>query len=107
MFLNSVINLTAGFRCRRVMGGFTRVLIEKLIIPNRDAMAINSYREYKRREFCKDVKCPIQVELDAQKEGAEQHEAIRHICATDCRYTTYQFHHWLINKGYMIIRPEE
>ncbi|HLP58796.1 MAG TPA: hypothetical protein VK186_08205 [Candidatus Deferrimicrobium sp.] len=68
-------------------------------------MSINGYEDYKRREFCKDVKCPVQLDLDAQEEGSEGYENIRNICKTGCRYTTYQFHHWLINKGYLIVRP--
>ncbi len=67
---------------------------------------IKGYVDYKRREFCKDVRCPIQLELDAQKQGSEEYEKIREICKKDCKYTTYQFHHWLIGKEYLIIRPE-
>lgn len=70
-------------------------------------MSIKGYIDYKRREFCKDVKCPVQLDLDAQKEGSFEYEKIRQTCKTNCRYTTYQFHHWLIEKGYLIIRPEK
>ncbi len=69
-------------------------------------MPIEGYLDYKRREFCKDVKCPVQLELEAQKQGSEEYEKIRQVCKTDCRYTTYQFHHWLTEKGYSIIRPD-
>ncbi|MCU0288416.1 MAG: hypothetical protein MUF15_18725 [Acidobacteria bacterium] len=69
-------------------------------------MSIQGYVDYKRREFCKDVKCPVQLDLDAQKEGSDAYEKIRKICINNCKYTTYQFHHWLINKGYLIVRPE-
>jgi hypothetical protein len=70
-------------------------------------MSIEGYVDYKRREFCKDVKCPVQLELDALKESSLEYEKIRQTCKTNCRYTTYQFHHWLIGKGYLIIRPEK
>ncbi len=70
-------------------------------------MSIEGYVDYKRREFCKDVKCPVQVELDGQREVSDDYEKIRQICKVDCRYTTYQFHHWLIDKGYLIVRPEK
>lgn len=70
-------------------------------------MSIPGYVDYKRREFCKDVKCAVQLELDRQKEGSEEYERIRSICKADCRYTTYQFHHWLIDRGYLIVRPEK
>lgn len=69
-------------------------------------MSIKGYVDYKRREFCKDVKCPVQLELETQKQGSEGYEKIRKICKTDCRHTTYQFHHWLTEKGYLIIRPK-
>jgi len=69
-------------------------------------MTIEGYVEYQRREFCKDVKCPVQLQLNAQEPGSEEHERIRQMCQTDCQYTTWQFHHWLIDKGYLIVRPE-
>jgi hypothetical protein len=68
-------------------------------------MSIAGYIDYQRREFCKDVQCPVQLELDGQQEGSDAYENIRQACKTNCRYTTYQFHHWLINKGYLIVRP--
>jgi len=69
-------------------------------------MSIKGYVDYQRREFCKDVKCPVQLKLSAQKQNSEEYEKIRQKCKTNCRYTTYQFHHWLLEKGYLIIRPE-
>lgn len=68
-------------------------------------MPIAGYIEYQRREYCKDVGCPVQLELDAQTPGAEDYERIRKVCQTNCRHTTYEFHHWLIQKGYLIVRP--
>lgn len=69
------------------------------------AMAPQGYVEYKRREFCKDVKCPNQLDLERQTEGSPQYEAIRKKCGDSCLYTTWQFHHWLIEKGYLILKP--
>lgn len=69
-------------------------------------MSIKGYIDYKRREFCKDVKCPIQLDLETKQQGSEEYKKTRNICKGDCKYTTYQFHHWLIEKGYLIIRPE-
>ena len=69
-------------------------------------MTIKGYVEYKRREFCKDVKCPLQIDLETQEEGSAEYEKIRNQCKTGCLYTTYDFHHWLIDKGYEIVRPE-
>jgi hypothetical protein len=68
-------------------------------------MSIDGYIDYQRREFCKDVQCQVQMELDGQQEGSEVYEKIRQACKTNCRYTAYQFHHWLINKGYLVVRP--
>ncbi len=68
-------------------------------------MVPEGYVEYKRREFCKDIKCPNQLELEKQTEGSTAYEQIRKKCGSACLYTTYQFHHWLIEKGYLIIKP--
>ena len=69
-------------------------------------MPINGYVEYKRREFCKDVKCPLQLQLEAQEEGCSEYERIRQTCRTSCRYTAHQFHRWLIENGFSIVKPE-
>ena len=68
-------------------------------------MSKEGFIDYKRREFCKDIPCPVQVELNRHLTGSEKYEDIRKTCKTDCRYTTYEFHHWLIEKGYLIVRP--
>jgi hypothetical protein len=70
-------------------------------------MTVSGYVEYKSREFCKDVKCPVQLLLNSQKEGSEENEMTRRTCRTDCKHTTWEFHHWLIDKGYIIVRPED
>lgn len=48
----------------------------------------------------------MQLDLDSQKPDSEAYERTRMICKTNCKYTTYQFHHWLIEKDYLIVRPE-
>lgn len=68
-------------------------------------MPIDGYVDYKRREFCRDVECPVQFLLDEQNEGSERYERIREICKKHCIFTTYQFHHWLIEKGFLIVKP--
>ena len=70
-------------------------------------MTIKGYADYKRREFCKDVKCPVQLELEKAAEGSKEYQDTRAVCTNKCRYTTYEFHHWLIDKGYLIVRPEK
>lgn len=69
-------------------------------------MPIDGYVEYQRREYCKDIKCPRQVDLDSKAAGSKEYEKIRQLCKTDCLHTTYEFHHWLIEKAYLIVRPE-
>jgi hypothetical protein len=68
-------------------------------------MASEGYVEYKRREFCKDVKCSVQLDLDKQTEGTPEYENTRQKCSVACLCTTWQFHHWLIEKGYLIVKP--
>ncbi len=70
-------------------------------------MSIPGYVDYQRREYCKDVSCPIQLLLNEQEEGSEAHEKIRSICKGDCIHSTYDFHHWLIGKDYLIVRPKK
>ena len=66
-------------------------------------MTVEGLAEYKRREFCKDVKCPVQIELTSLSEASPAYEQTRKKCSGGCLYTTWQFHHWLIEKGYMIL----
>ncbi|MDR0373745.1 MAG: hypothetical protein LBI79_09430 [Nitrososphaerota archaeon] len=68
-------------------------------------MTPEGYVEYKRREFCKDIQCAVQLELNRQIEGSAAYEQIRKKCSHACLYTTWQFHHWLIEKGYLILKP--
>ena len=70
-------------------------------------MAITGYVAYQRREFCKDIRCPIQRLLEKAPSGTPEYEEVRGICQTRCIHTTYEFHHWLIEKGYEAVRPEK
>jgi hypothetical protein len=70
-------------------------------------MPIEGYTEYQRREYCKDIRCRVQVLLDKQEPDCPEYEEVRNICKTNCIHTTYEFHHWLIEKGYMLVRPDE
>jgi hypothetical protein len=69
-------------------------------------MTPEGFVEYQRREFCKDVQCPMQMELNRHVEKSEAYERTRQKCSTACLYTTWQFHHWLIEKGYLILKPK-
>jgi len=70
-------------------------------------LPVEGYVEYKRREFCRDVRCPVQMELNALEEGSAAYEEKRLECKERCRFTAHRFHHWLTDRGYIIIRPEE
>jgi hypothetical protein len=67
---------------------------------------MQGYAEYRRREYCNDVQCPIQVLLNREADKSPRYEEIRAICASHCLHTTHEFHQWLVAKGYMIVRPE-
>lgn len=70
-------------------------------------MTIKGYVEYKKREFCNDVRCPVQLELNSLELGSDEYEKTRRTCRTNCKHTTWEFHHWLMDKGYLIVRPEK
>lgn len=67
--------------------------------------SIEGYVDYQRRECCKDIRCPVQLLLDEAAANSTQYDRIRAICQNSCIHTTYEFHHWLIEKGYLIVRP--
>jgi hypothetical protein len=69
-------------------------------------MSVDGYIDYQRREYCNDISCPTQVELNSLVEGSDDYEHIRASCKDSCKHTTYEFHHWLIDRGYLIMRPE-
>ena len=70
-------------------------------------MAIDGYREYRKREFCRDVTCPVQVQMNSTEPGSEDYEKIHKECKDSCRFTTRQFHYWLIEKGFLIIKSDK
>jgi len=70
-------------------------------------MNIEGYIEYQKREFCNALPCKVQVLLNQQETGSEAYEQIRSICKTNCIHTTHEFHSWLIEKGYLVVRPEK
>lgn len=69
-------------------------------------MTIPGYINYKSREFCNDVKCEVQLKLNSEKDFKE-YEKIRQTCKTNCKYSAWQFHHWLMDKGYLILKLEK
>ena len=66
---------------------------------------LEGYVDYQRREYCKDIRCPVQHLLDEAAAGSPAYDRIRAICQGSCIHTTYEFHHWLIEKGYLVVKP--
>jgi hypothetical protein len=66
--------------------------------------SIDGYTDYQRREYCKDIQCQVQLNLDSKSEGSPEYDEVRNTCKTGCIHTTYEFHHWLIDKGYLVVR---
>lgn len=70
-------------------------------------VSIKGFIEYKRREYCDDIGCPVQMMMNKKDQDTEDYNDLREICKENCLHTTYEFHHWLIGKGYLLIRPEK
>lgn len=70
-------------------------------------MTMRGYEDYKSREFCRDVCCPVQLELNTLEKGSAEYEKTRQACKAGCKYTAWQFHHWLMDEGYLVVRPEK
>jgi hypothetical protein len=68
---------------------------------------IPGYVGYKRREFCRDVGCRVQAELDSLEEGSDEYEKTRRVCAEACKFSAWKFHHWLTERGYVIVKPDK
>lgn len=68
-------------------------------------MPIEGFVDYKRREYCNDVKCHVQMMMNKKGESSRDYSELREICMEKCLHTTYEFHHWLIKKGYLLVRP--
>ena len=60
--------------------------------------------EYQGGEFCKAVKCEIRLQLDDLVKGSDEYMQLKNICKTDCKKTAYEFHDWLDNNGYSIVK---
>ena len=69
-------------------------------------MSIPGYTDYQRREYCKNIKCPVQILLEKQTPNSDGYNEVRGICQSNCIHSTFEFHHWLIEKGYLIVKPE-
>lgn len=69
-------------------------------------MPLSGYRDYERREYCKDIACPVQLLLDRQPPDSDGYQEVRELCINSCIHSTYEFHHWLIEKGFLVVKSE-
>ena len=69
-------------------------------------MSFPGYRDYRRREFCNAVMCPVQKKLNRMEKGSEEYEKAREECRENCRHTTREFHYWLMDNGFLIVKRE-
>lgn len=60
-----------------------------------------SLKEYKSREFCRDIKCSVQKNIDR---GVLTKDQLRRVCRK-CK--AHEFHKWLKENNYSIIQKEE
>ncbi|MCE8425874.1 MAG: hypothetical protein J5U17_08870 [Candidatus Methanoperedens sp.] len=45
--------------------------------------------------------------MNKTSQNSADYDDLREICQIKCLHTTYEFHHWLIEKSYLIVRPEQ
>jgi len=45
--------------------------------------------------------------MNRKEQESADYNDLREICMQNCLHTTYEFHHWLIEKGYLLVRPEK
>lgn len=69
-------------------------------------MSIEGYVDYQRREYCKAVQCPVQAMLEKQPAGSKDYDQVRDLCIRHCIHTTYEFHHWLMENGFEVVKKE-
>ena len=70
-------------------------------------MPISGFVDYKRREYCKDIKCHVQILMNSIQLDSEEYKNLRKICTDSCLRTTFEFHHWLIDHDYQIVRKDQ
>ena len=60
--------------------------------------------EYKKREFCNDVQCFVQVEINKHSAGSVQYETVRKICSSACQFKADDFKDWLAKHGFKVFK---
>jgi len=63
-------------------------------------------REYQHGEFCDAVKCEIRLKLNKAKPDSSEYKRLKLICKNNCKKTAYEFHDWLINEHFSILKQD-
>lgn len=72
-------------------------------IPSKESKSIQFYQ---KREYCKAIKCPHQVNLEIEKERGIDSliEKAKKKCKQNCIKKAHEFHEWLQQNGYTILK---
>jgi len=62
------------------------------------SVAARIKRKYQKYEYCKDVNCPCYIR------GTKDLQVLPNCIASDCVMTAKDFHHWLKENGFEIIK---
>lgn len=67
--------------------------------------SIQGFIDYQRREFCHAIHCPIQTLLDEEEPSTAHYETIKQVCKSDCLHSCHEFHAWLNDQGFLVVKP--
>lgn len=59
-------------------------------------------REYQSREFCKDIRCTVQLDLNRLNPDSPEYEGTKDTCRKGCVYTRKHFYIWMIDHQYTL-----
>lgn len=66
-----------------------------------------AYEDYKKREFCNDVRCPVQMEMNKHSSESEGYNALRGICSSSCLKSANEFLRWLQDHGFILVKEDD
>jgi hypothetical protein len=67
------------------------------------AVVETSEEEYRSHEFCRDVPCRVQLDLESHQKGSKMYEQAKTECKDRCRYSRISFISWLLEHGYSVL----
>ncbi len=44
--------------------------------------------------------------MNQKGQDSAEYNQLRDLCREHCLHTTYEFHHWLVDKGYLLLRHD-